>query len=202
MQTMKTRILARIERMPGGAVFSPKDFLDIASRGTVDMTLSGLVAEGGIRRIRRGLYDVPRNNPDLGGELKPDIDKAARALARTHRWRIIPDKAWAANLLGLSAQVPAKIVYLSDGPAKKVTIGRRTIHFKHARPSMLAGLGSKTGLVVQALRDLGKEQIGETEIKRLRAQLSPAERKRLVKETRYSLAWISDAARKIAGENA
>lgn len=201
MQTMKQQILSRIERMPKGTVFSPKDFLDIASRGTVDMTLKSLLAEGTIRRIRRGLYDIPRNNPELGGNLTPDIDEAARAVARKHRWKIVPDKSWASNLLGLSTQVPAKIVYLSDGPSTEVQVGRRKISFKHTRPSMLAGLDTKTGLVVQALRDLGKDEVGASEIRRLRSQLSPAERRKLVKETKYSVAWIYDIARKIAEED-
>lgn len=200
VQTMKMQILRRIEKMPRGSVFSPRDFLDIASRGTVDMTLASLLKEGRIRRIRRGLYDVPRNNPALGGELSPDIDEAARAFARNNRWKIVPDKAWAANLLGLSTQVPARIVYLSDGPSKTLQIGRRTVYFKHARPSMLAGLDTKAGLVVQAIRDLGKQHVGPVEIRKLRSQLSPAERRKLVKETRYSTAWISEIARQIAGE--
>ncbi|MCZ2152873.1 MAG: DUF6088 family protein [Bryobacterales bacterium] len=200
MQTMKEQILRRIEKMPPGSVFSPKDFLDIASRGTADMTLASLLKEGRIRRIRRGLYDLPRNNPSLGGELSPDIDGAARAFARNHRWKIVPDKAWAANVLGISTQVPAKIIYLSDGPSKKLEIGRRTVFFKHARPSVLASLDSKAGLVVQAIRDIGKEHIGPAEIRKLRSQLSPAELRKLVKETRYSTAWISEIARQIAGE--
>jgi Family of unknown function (DUF6088) len=116
MQTMKTRILDRIRRFESGHAFMAKDFLDIASRGTVDMTLSALLRDRVIRRIRRGLYDSPKVNPDLGGTLSPDIDQTARALARRHRWTIVPEGAWAANLLGLSTQVPAKIVYLSDGP--------------------------------------------------------------------------------------
>jgi Family of unknown function (DUF6088) len=88
------------------------------------MTLTALVWDGVIRRIRRGLYDVPKVNPDLGGTLSPDIDQVARALARRHRWTIVPEGAWAANLLGLSTQVPAKIIYLSDRPNQKIQIGR------------------------------------------------------------------------------
>jgi hypothetical protein len=197
---MKLQILRRIEKLPPSSVFSPKDFLNIASRGSVDMTLAGLLKEGRIRRIRRGLYDLPRNNPRLGGELSPDIDEAARAIARSNRWKIVPDKAWAANLLGVSTQVPTKIVYLSDGPSKKLPIGRRTVYFKHARPSMLAGLDSKAGLAVQAIRDFGKNSLGPAEIRKLRTQLTAAERKKLVRETRYSTAWIAEIAKRIAEE--
>lgn len=171
---------------------------DIASRGTIDMALSGLTREETIRRIRRGLYDRPKFKPALGGKLSPDIDEAARAIARRQRWKIVPEGAWAANLLGLSSQVPSKIIYLTDGPNHEVPIGRRVIHFKHARPKSIAGSEGKFALVVQALRYLGKGGVGLREIKTLRAGLSLAEKGRLVKDTRFGVEWIYEVAKKIA----
>jgi hypothetical protein len=198
MQTMQDQIVARIERLGNGKAFSAKDFLDIASRGTIDMALATLTRNGTIRRIRRGLYDVPKVNPRLGGQLSPDIDEAARAIARRQRWKIVPEGAWAANLVGLSTQVPSKIIYLTDGPNKEVPIGRRTIHFKHARPKAMAGLGGKFALVVQALRHLGKEGVGPREIETLRGVLSAAEKRKLVKDTRFGVDWIYEVAKRIA----
>jgi hypothetical protein len=151
-QTSKIKIVTRIKRLDPGKTFAAKDFLDIASRGMVDVTLAGKARSGQIRRIRRGLYDVPKKNAALGGMLSPDINEAARTLARRYRWKIVPEGAWAANLLGISRQMPARIVYLSDGPATKIQIGRRSIHFKHARPQALSGSAGTAGLVVQALR--------------------------------------------------
>jgi len=197
MQTMRDQIVARVERLGPGKAFSAKDFLDIASRGTIDMALSGLTREGTIRRIRRGLYDMPKVNPALGGKLTPDIDEAARAIARRQRWKIVPEGAWAANLLGLSTQVPSKIIYLTDGLNNEVPIGRRTIQFKHARPKALAGLEGKFALVVQALRHLGKDGVGQREIETLRAGLSPAEKRKLVKDTRFGVDWIYEVANRI-----
>lgn len=202
MQTMRDQIVARIGRLGKGKAFSAKDFLDIASRGTTDMTLAALARQGTVRRVRRGLYDVPKVNPALGGELSPDIDEAARAIARRQRWKIIPDGAWAANLLGLSTQVPAKIVYLTDGPNKKIPIGRRAIHLKHARPKVLAGLEGRSALVVQALRHLGKDRIGSTELERLRTLLSHAEKRKLLKDARFGVDWIYEIARKLSEESA
>ena len=198
MQTKQYQILARIERLGPGKAFSAKDFLDIASRTMIDVTLASLAQSGKIRRVRRGLYDLPKVNPALGGELSPDIDEAARALARRQRWKIVPEGSWAANLLGLSTQVPSKIIYLTDGPNNMVPIGRRTIHFKHARPKALAGLEGKFALVVQALRYLGKEGVGPREIERLRATLSPAEKRKLLRDTRFGVDWIYDVAKRIA----
>src|ERR1700733_2287916 len=202
MQTMRDQIVVRIERLGEGKAFSAKDFLDIASRRTIDVTLGSLTKDGQIRRVRRGLYDMPKLNPVLGGELSPDIDEAARAIARRQRWKIVPDGAWAANLLGLSTQVPAKIIYLTDGPNKEVLIGRRTIHFKHARPKAMAGLEGKFALVVQALRYLGKEGVGPREIETLRAALSPAEKRKLVKDAQFGVDWIYEVAKRIAEDAA
>lgn len=202
MQTMRDQIVARIERLGEGKAFSAKDFLDIASRGTIDMALSGLTREGTIRRIRRGLYDMPKINPALGGKLSPDIDEAARAIARRQKWKIIPDGAWAANLLGLSTQVPSKIIYLTDGPNNEVPIGRRTIQFKHARPKAMAGLEGKFALVVQALRHLGRDGVGPREIEKLRNDLTAAEKKKLVTDTRFGVDWIFEVANRIAEKTA
>ena len=201
MQTMRDQIISRIERRGAGRAFTPKDFLDIASRGTIDMALTGLTRNGTIRRVGRGLYDMPKVNPALGGKLSPDIDEAARALARKQRWKIVPEGVWAANLLGLSPQVPAKITYLTDGPNSEVPIGRRTIHFKHARPSSIAGREGKLALVIQALRHLGKKGVGSREIETLRAALSSAEKRKLLKDTRFGADWIYEVAKRIAEES-
>jgi hypothetical protein len=198
MQTMRNQIVARIKRLGEGKVFSAKDFLDIGSRTTVDVTLASLTKEGKIRRIRRGLYDMPKVNPALGGKLSPDIDEAAHAIARRQRWKIVPEGSWAANLLGLSTQVPSKIIYLTDGPNKEVPIGRRSIYFKHARPKATAGLEGKFALVVQALRHIGKDAVGAREIHTLRSALSAGEKRKLVKDTQFGVDWIYEVAKEIA----
>src|ERR1700689_4681079 len=115
METAADNILLRIKDLGAGAVFTPKDFLDIATRGMVDVTLKKLLAVGKVRRLSRGLYDLPRHSILLKTELSPDIDAVAQAIARRFRWRIVPSGAHAANLLGLSTQVPAKAIYLADG---------------------------------------------------------------------------------------
>lgn len=198
MQTMQHQILRRIERFEPGKAFSAKDFLDIASRTTIDVALAKLTIVGKIRRIRRGLYDTPKFNAALGGKLSPDIDEAARAIARRQRWTIVPQGAWAANLLGLSTQVPSKISYLTDGPTKEIQIGRRSIYFRHAGPKVMAGLEGKEALVIQALRHLGEKNVGKRELETLRSALSPQERRRFLKNTRFTLDWVHNVAKRIA----
>ena len=184
--------------MDRGSVFSAKDFLDLASRTSIDVLLSKLTKSGAIRRISRGLYDLPKFNNDLEGELSPDAHEAAQAVARRQRWKIVPEGAWAANVLGLSTQVPSKITYLTDGPKHDITVGRRTISFKHARPKTLTGSGERFSLVVQALRYLGKQGVGPQEIEHLRTKLTVTEKRRLLKDTRFGTEWIYDVAKRVA----
>ena len=126
----------------------------------------------------------------------------ARGYGLDQTWRIIPTGAWAANALGLSTQVPAKIVYLSDGPNRKFESGKQTIYFKHAQPKEMRTEGALSGLVIQALRYLGKKQVGPQVIDHLRGRLSPSDKRRLVRDTRYSTDWIFAVARQVAEEDA
>jgi hypothetical protein len=119
MREAKSQIENRIARLEPGSVFTPKDFLNLGPRGSVDVVLSKMTAEGKIRRLSRGLYEVPKHSDFLGGPVSPDSDQIAQTIARRYRWRIIPDGSLAANMLGLSTQVrPAFRICPMDRPGK------------------------------------------------------------------------------------
>ena len=122
-QTIENKLSYRIRGNGSGWAFSPKDFLDLGGRPTVDSALHRLTRRGEVRRVVRGIYDYPRFSKLLDQQLSPDVDQVARAIARKFGWRIQPSGAIAANLLGLSTQVPARAVYLSDGPDRSYKIG-------------------------------------------------------------------------------
>jgi hypothetical protein len=105
--TFEEKALSRIQKTGGGWAFSPRDFLDIGGRPTVDSGLHRLEKRGEIRRVIRGIYDYPSFSKFLDQTLSPDIDQVARALARKFRWRIQPSGATALNFLGLSTQADA-----------------------------------------------------------------------------------------------
>lgn len=162
------------------------------------MTLLALKSKGAIRRIARGVYDTPRTSKALGGELSPDIDNLARVIARRFRWQIVADGALAANMLGLTTQVPARIIYLSDGPTRTIELGRQSIQFKHARPKHVRVESPRSGTVIQALRHLGQDRITAEVIQQLRRRLTTADRRRLCNDARLSSDWIFAVARRIA----
>ncbi len=198
MATNKDKILARIHRWAVGAAFTPKDFLDLASRGTIDMALKAFVDDGTIRRLGRGLYDCPRHSKRLGGPAGPNLDQVAQALARRHRWTIIPAGPLAANLLGLSSQVPARSIYISDGPSKVVVIEGQRIQFKNARPKEVGVTSARSGIVIQALRTLGRRRVNDKLIAELRRTLSAKDRRAFLKDARQSSQWIYATARAVA----
>jgi hypothetical protein len=196
--TVQDDILSRIRSQGRGKVFIPKDFLDLGSRDAADQSLSRLVKHGEIQRLGRGLYHYPRINERLGIALSPDLDEIADALARQTGSRVVPSAAVAANRLGLSTQVPAKPVYLSDGRTRQVRIGTTTIQIRHAAPKELP-VGSRTSaMVFQALRHLGQAAVDEQVIGQLRRALSPEQRRGLIQDARYTTDWIASVVRQIA----
>ena len=197
MSKTREQIEKRIIDAGRGYVFTRKDFQDIASSGSIGQILSRMVKDGIIRRIGRGIFDFPNTNPALGGQLSPDIDQAANALARKFRWSVLPFGNLAANRLGLSQQVPAKIVYLSNGPTKEHRIENRVIYFKHARPKEIYADSYISGLVVQALRYFGKDRVGDEMIAYLNQKLSHNEKNELLETIHYGTEWIYEVVKKI-----
>ncbi|MEK7720925.1 MAG: DUF6088 family protein [Elusimicrobiota bacterium] len=196
MDAIQTKVLAQMRR-DALKVHISKDFLDLGSRASVDLALFRLVKSKAIQRIGRGLYYIPRRNTRLGIDLSPDMDEVAQALARRTGSRIVPSGAVAANLLGLSTQVPAKLVYMTDGRTRSVRVGNTIIILKHTPPKDLPLGSPMSAMVFQALRYLGHKAVGLETIARLRNKLSPTERQRLLKDTHHITDWVATAVRKV-----
>src|ERR1700722_4098853 len=134
------RVMKRARSSGRGSVFTPSDFLNVAGRASVAQALSRLVKGGQLRRLARGLYDFPKVHPKLG-PLSPAPDDVAQALARETGSQVQIAGARAANALGLSTQVPAKSTYLTDGPSRRVVLGKRVVDLRHASPKHLIAPG-------------------------------------------------------------
>ena len=180
----------RINRSDIGTVYVAVDFVDISDKTSVNAYLARLVDDGLIRRVLRGVYDKPEYNDFLGEYVAPAPDKVANALARNFGWTIVPCGDTALNLLGLSTQVPAEWVYVSDGTYKKYTYDNTTIEFKKTTNKEVSKLSYKTALTVQALKALGKEKIDDTVINRLTKLLTADEKKTMLEEAKAATSWI------------
>lgn len=199
-QAIDSRILAAIHRRGRGAVFVPADFLNIGSREAVDVTLHRLARQGTIRRLSRGVYDFPKEHRVLG-LLAPSTEAVARALAGRDRTRLQPAGAYAANVLGLSEQVPAKVVFLTDGPARTVKIGPITIQLRRTTPRNMEAAGRLSGLLIQALRELGKEHVTRERREYLKRTLPADKRRELLRDLRLAPAWMHPIFRELAEED-
>jgi len=198
VQSIESKILSRIYGRGKGCVVTPGAFLDLGSRQAVDLTLHRLAKKRTLRRLARGLYDYPRTDPELG-LLSPTIDAIVKALKGRDKILLQPSGGYAANLLGLSDQVSMKIVFLTDGPARRVQIGKQVIMLKHTTPRAMATAGRISGLVIHGLRHLGQKHVDDNVVAHLRKRLSSDDKKQLLRDAPYAPAWIAAILRRVAG---
>jgi len=196
-QSIEAQVLTRIRRRGQGSVVVPGDFLDIGSREAVDLGLHRLAKRGDIRRLARGLYDLPKRHTVLG-PLLPSPEVVAHALAGRDRSRIQPAGSYAANTLGLSEQVPAKAVFLTDGTSRTVKVGALTIQLRRTTPRNMAAAGRLSGLVIQAFRELGEEHITPKRIEHLKRTIPVEKRRELVKDLELAPTWMHAIFRKLS----
>ena len=175
-------------------MFTPRHFYDLGSESAIDSALRRLKAAGKIRHLARGLYDYPAQDPVLGN-VAPSADAIARALVVRDAIRLQPSGDYAVNRLGLSTQVPSRVVFLTDGPARKVKIGKREIILHHTTPRNMATAGRKSGTLIQALRHLGKSQVDDGVIEAIKRQIDDKDRASIRKDLIHAPAWIADILR-------
>ena len=164
---LRSRLLARMAAKPD-EVWVPGDFADLGKRAAVDKTLQRLVAAGDLRRVDRGLYDQPRTNGLTGRPTAPDYRAVIRAVTRRDRARAVIDGMTAANELGLTTAVPARIEVLVDARLKPIKLGRQEIRFRCAAPSRLYWAGRPAMRVVQALHRMQDMLSRDNERQRIR----------------------------------
>ncbi len=180
----------RINKSEIGTVFVATDFVDISDKTSINTYLTRLDEEKSLQRIMRGVYYKPEYNDFLGEYVAPEPDAVAHALARNFGWTIVPCGDTALNLLGLSTQIPAAWVYVSDGTYKEYTYEQTTIKFKRTTNKEISKLSYKTALVVQALKALGKDNVDNTVLTKLKNNLTDNEKQALLTEAKAATSWI------------
>ena len=202
MTPMADKIMKRVSVHERGTwVFTPKDFLDLGSREAVDQALSRLVKVGQLRRVGHGLYDMPRFSNVLKRPAPVDLDAAIAAVARRDGVRIMPDGLVAANQLGLTNAVPAKVSFVTDGHSRTVKIDGRTVQFRHAGPNVMQWAGRPAAPVVQALRWLGPAAAADAEVLSTLSRHLPDDVKRdLLQNSRDLPGWALPLARNITSD--
>ena len=199
--SIDTKISRHIQRCARGSVFVPDTFAALGSRALVDKALQRLVADGELRRLSRGLYDKPRHD-ELLGTLWPSVETIVKAIAQKDRIRTQPIGVYAENMLGLSEQVPAKVVLLTDGISRTVQAGPMQITLKRTTPRQMAAAGRLSGLLIQAFKSMGSQHITPAHIERLRKNIPAVERAKVMKDLALAPAWMRPLLRQVAQEDA
>lgn len=178
------------QRKTGSILFS-EDFQRLNNPGAVKVALHRLVKRGDIKRLARGIFTKPKYS-ELVGDILPTTETIAQAIAKRDKARIMPTGSYAMHVLGLTNQIPLKLVYLTDGSPRKITIGKRTIQFKKTTPKNLALKGEISKLVVQALKEIGKTKVTKNEINKIQNLLKEEDRKTLKHDIALAPQWIAE----------
>lgn len=188
-ESIEIQILKKIKKAKRGSLFFVEDFLRFGNSKTVTKALERLVKKEEIARITRGIYARLQKDPILG-PVKPGTEAIAKAIAKRDKARIVPTGVLALNALGLSTQIPMNLVYLTDGAARRIIIGKRKIIFKKASPKNLSAIGEISRLAIQALKEIGQDNVTEKDIQVILNHLKNEDKYRLEHDIRLAPEWI------------
>ncbi len=195
MKSTAELIEKRIKSKAKGTILFPTDFTDLGTSEAIRLHLFRLEKEGLIKRISQGIYVRPRESKLLG-TLTPSAEEVANSIAKRDRIRCIPTGSYALHALGLSTQVPMKIVLLTDGSSRVIHIGNRTITFKKTTPKFLLAKGKISGLVIQAVKEIGKDNMSPEEEQRILYLLKKESSKNLAHDITLAPVWIQKIMQK------
>jgi Family of unknown function (DUF6088) len=191
METVQSYIEGQVSRKKAGEVIFPTDFRGAGTEAAIKKALSRMVQKGPLKRLAHGIYYIPKIDPLLG-EIRPGAHEVATMLARKEKVRIRPSGASALNALGLSTQVPTRMVYITDGPPRKIKLGKLVIQFKATSHKKLATTGKISSLVIQALEELDLKHIAGKEEERIKELLLKEKPKDLKHDLSIASARIND----------
>lgn len=186
----------RITEHGPGWCFTPFHFSDLENDASVRKALSQLEKQKFIRRLARGLYDYPQKHDTLG-TIPPDLNEVAKAIAEKDGVLIQPAGAHAANLVGLSTQVPGRIVFLTEAASRKIKIGNQEIIFKKTTKKNMSSSGTREGLLIQALKYLGKDHIDQKACIQISKFLENSPKEEIKKNMKFAPVWIRTLVFKI-----
>jgi hypothetical protein len=197
MKLTEKQIIARIRAHGRGFVFTTKLFSALTDdSASVRTALTRLVQKQSIRRLAHGLYDLPNVHPSLGA-IMPAMEKVIEAIKKSDAIEVQVTGAYAANLLGLSTQIPMRIELYTSGPKRKIHFGKQEILLKPTIPKNMIGAGTKAGLIFHALRQIGKDNITIEMIEQIKSQIEEKDIKHIKKQIHFAPVWIAKIMRSL-----
>ncbi|MBG7631298.1 MAG: hypothetical protein IZT56_12820 [Bacteroidetes bacterium] len=189
-KSVQITIENKIKSMKRGSIVFPSTFDDIGNVEIVKKSLLRLENKKFLIRLAHGIYLYPKQDKLLG-DLHPSIEEIANAIAERDKARIIATGITALNKLGLSTQIPMNIVFLTDGAPRSILVGKRTIKFKRTTPKNLATKGKITSLIIQALKEIGKDNITSEQLEKISKHLELEKKEIIEHDAKLTSAWIS-----------
>jgi hypothetical protein len=189
MQSIEKQIEEKIISIPRGTLLFPEDFHQLGSSEAVRLALHRIEKKGVIRRVAQGIYVRPKISKYIG-EIGSTAEEVAEGIAKRDKIRIVPTGVYALNALGLSTQVPMRLVLLTDGAPREIKVGKRTIKFKKTTPKNLMAKGKISSLDIQALREIGMGKVLESEEKKIIELLKKEEKSHLIHDIALAPEWI------------
>ena len=199
MQSIEKQIEDKIRRLRRVTLLFPEDFRQSGSSEAVRLTLHRLVKKGIIRRVAQGIYVLPKVSSYIG-EVLPTAEEVAQAIAKRDKIRLVPTGVYALHTLGLSTQIPLKLVFLTDGAAHTIKAGKRTIKLKKTTPKNLMAKGKISSLVIQALREIGKDKANPAELKQIQKLLKQEDQQHLKHDIKLATEWIKQIMKEVIDE--
>ena len=187
---VENKIFESLKSRQKGIVIFVSDFLDYGNSESVKKALLRLNEKETIVRLAHGIYLYPKVDKELG-ILFPSTEDIALAIARRDKVRIIPTGVQALNKLGLSTQVPMKLVYLTDGGTRNIKVGKRTISFKNTSPKNLFMKGEISSMVIQALKTIGNSQLDDSTLLKIQNILKKEKKDNIINDAKLAPVWIS-----------
>jgi len=195
MQSIEDKIIGKIIKIKTGKLIFPEDFHSLGSSEAIRLSLHRLEKENRIKRVAHGIYVRPVISKFIG-EVLPSAEEVAKGIAKRDRIRIVPTGVYALNALGLSTQVPMKLVFLTDGAPRTIKIGKRTIKFKKTTPKNLLAKGEISSLVIQALREIGLNYVTVEEESKIIELLKKENPVALKHDIKLAPVWIQKIIQK------
>lgn len=192
MQSIDDEIYNRVRKCGRGLIFSANDFANIGESKSVLKALERMTNSGVIIRVTRGIYCYPKIDKVLGlGTIYPTFEEIAQYIAKRDKARIVPTGSYALNVLGLSTQVPANIVYLTDGSPRKITLkSGRGIKFIKTAPKNLAFRNRLAMLLTFALKEIGEGNVTEEQKQHIANLLKNDDKSAIEKDYSLMPNWI------------
>jgi hypothetical protein len=187
---IEAKVAEKLKKTIKGSVLFVDDFLDLGNPESIKKALLRLKEKDILVRLSHGIYLYPKIDKELG-ILFPSTEEIAKAIARRDKARIVPTGVQALNKLGLSTQIPMKVVYLTDGATRSIKVGKRTITFKNTSPKNLLAKGKISSLVIQALKTIGQNKVDENTMERIQAILKNETKENIINDAKLSPAWIN-----------